>query len=199
MLIIGLTGGIGSGKSSVSTLFRELGVPVIDADEIARQIVQPGKPALDEIVKTFGHEYLAEDGTLDRKGLRDLIFSNPEAKKALEAMLHPKIRETIFIQIGKLDVPYCLLSIPLLLERGWQEMVDQVIVVDCSETGQIERICQRDQLSEREARAILENQIDRRSRLQAADEVIDNSGDLESLAERVENLHLHYLRLAGKR
>lgn len=199
MLIIGLTGGIGSGKTTISTLFHELGVPVIDADEIARQIVQPGEFALDEIVETFGREYLTDNGTLNRKSLRELIFSDPAAKNTLEAILHPKIRKTILNQIEKIDAPYVLLSIPLLLERGWKEMVDQVVVVDCPEEQQIERICRRDHLTTNKARAILENQIDRDSRLQAADEIIDNSGNIESLSKRVEELHQQFLQLAARK
>ena len=199
MLIIGLTGGIGSGKTTISTLFHELGVPVIDADEIARQIVQPGEFALDEIVETFGREYLTDNGTLNRKSLRELIFSDPAAKNTLEAILHPKIRKTILNQIEKIDAPYVLLSIPLLLERGWKEMVDQVVVVDCPEEQQIERICRRDHLTTNKARAILENQIDRDSRLQAADEIIDNSGNIESLSKRVEELHQQLLQLAARK
>lgn len=199
MLIIGLTGGIGSGKTTISTLFHELGVPVIDADEIARQIVQPGEFALDEIVETFGREYLTDNGTLNRKSLRELIFSDPAAKNTLEAILHPKIRKTILNQIEKIDAPYVLLSIPLLLERGWKEMVDQVVVVDCPEEQQIERICRRDHLTTNKARAILENQIDRDSRLQAADEIIDNSGDIESLSKRIEELHQQFLQLAARK
>lgn len=196
MLIIGLTGGIGSGKSTVVGLFRKLGIGVIDADEIAHQLVEPGNAALENIANLFGQEYLQPDGSLDRRRMRQRIFSDPVAKEKLESILHPLIREEMLEQGGKLESPYCIFSIPLLFEQGWQDMVDRVLVIDCTVELQIQRICKRDNITEQEAMAIINSQIDRSSRLQAADDIIENSDDMASLADKVNVLHKHYLQLA---
>ena len=197
MLIVGLTGGIGSGKSTVSALFQKHGVPVIDADAIAHQLVQPGMPALNEIVDTFGPDCLASNGSLDRGRMRERIFSRSDEKRLLESILHPRIKHTMLEQVAALKTHYCILSIPLLVEQKWQDMVDRVLVVDCPETLQMARICKRDHLSEQEAQLALNNQVDRQTRMEIADDVIKNSGDLEALSAQVATLHHHYLQLAA--
>jgi dephospho-CoA kinase len=196
MLIVGLTGGIGSGKSTIAALFQKLGVPVIDADDIARQLVQPGMPALNEIVDTFGPDCLTSDGTLDRRRMRERVFSRPDEKKLLESILHPKIRHAMLQQVAALETRYCILSIPLLLEQGWQDLVDRVLVIDCPETLQMARICKRDHISAQQAQLILDHQADRLARLEIADEIITNTGDLAELLQQVTALHRHYLQLA---
>ena len=193
--VIGLTGGIGCGKSAVSDLFAGLGVPVIDADVVAREVVKTGRPALEEIVCRFGPETLLADGQLNRKRLRKMIFSDIQARKDLEAILHPRIRQSMREQLRQLKSLYAILSIPLLLETGQEDTVDRLLVVDCSPELQIERICSRDGTDPDQAREILQAQCSRRDRLNAADDVIDNSDSLEALEERVRSLHSKYLAL----
>jgi len=194
-MVIGLTGGIGCGKSAVSDLFAGLGVPVIDADVVAREVVEPGRPALEEIACRFGPETLLADGQLNRKRLRKIIFSDTQARKDLEAILHPRIRLSMREQLRQQRYPYAILSIPLLLETGQEDTVDRLLVVDCSPELQIERICSRDGTDPEQAGEILQAQCGRRDRLNAADDVIDNSGSLENLEERVRSLHCEYLAL----
>ena len=198
MLIIGLTGGIGSGKSTVARHFEALGVPVIDADEVGRELVTPGQPALAAIVEHFGPEMLDENGHLDRARLRERVFTHPEQRRELEAILHPRIRAEIQRRIGELspDGGYCLISVPLLLESGWQDLVDRVLVVDAPRERQIERTIARDGVTRQQAEAILASQMDRDARLRAADDVIRNDGDLTALREQVEALHRRYCQLA---
>jgi dephospho-CoA kinase len=198
MLIIGLTGGIGSGKSTVEELFADLGVPVIDADQAAREVVAPGEPALDAIVTRFGREILNPDGSLDRGRLREYIFEDDAARKELEALLHPPIRARMQAQLEGLDTPYAILSIPLLIESGRTDTVDRVLVVDVSEQQQTERVCRRDGISEQQARAILAAQVSRQERLAAADDVIDNSGSRAALEAQVQALHRSYLTISGR-
>lgn len=200
MLRVGLTGGIGSGKSTVSNLFASLGVPIIDADIIAREVVAPGQSALREICLLFGDHLLDEHGALQRQQLRSLIFSNPTYRHQLEEILHPRIRQRMLEQLAVLEYkhPYCILSIPLLLESGWVEMLDRVLVVDIEPSLQLQRTCQRDQLSEKSAQAIINSQSSRQERLLAADDVIDNSGEPSDLPPQVERLHQQYLKDAYK-
>jgi len=193
MLIIGLTGGIGCGKSAVTDLFTRLGVPVIDADETARQVVEPGKPALQQISDRFGDKMIQADGRLNRRRLRQTIFSDPQARQDLEGILHPLIRQRMRQHLETLQTPYAILSIPLLLETGQADTVDRVLVVDCPETLQIERVCRRDDIDPAQAQEILAAQVSRQRRLQAADDVIDNSGTLQQLIPQVEALHRKYL------
>ncbi len=196
MLTIGLTGGIGSGKSTVSNLFAELGVPVIDADVAAREVVKPGEPALNEIAARFGQEILNPDGSLNRTNLRELIFVDPQARRDLEAILHPRIRSHMAEQLSALTTPYAILSIPLLVESGGAYNLDRVLVVDLPEDEQLNRVCQRDGIGREQAAAIQQAQCSRSERLAIADDVIENSCDLASLKEQILALHQKYLALA---
>jgi len=197
VFVIGLTGGIGCGKTAVTDCFSALGVPIIDADTVAREVVQPDQPALQEITTEFGKNALETDGSLNRSWLREHIFSNPSAKIRLEAILHPRIRAEMRRQLDMIVAPYAIFSIPLLLETGQDKTVDRVLVVDCAPEVQISRVTQRDKATEEQTRAIIASQIDRYSRLAAADDVIDNSGQLSDLQPQVMALHQKYLKLAN--
>ena len=192
MLKIGLTGGIASGKSTVCDLFSQHNIPIIDADVIAKELVEPNQAALKEIVALFGDDILLNNGTLDRKQLRQLIFSDPEAKRQLEDILHPRIRQQLIQQSSRLSAPYCILVIPLLLEANMLDLVDRVIVVDTDETQQIKRICQRDNISSIDAQAIISSQATIKQRLAIADDIISNNTSIESLALLVDKLHKKY-------
>jgi len=194
-LRIGLTGGIGSGKSTVAGMFEALGVPVIDADALGRELVAPGQPALAEVASAFGPEILTGDGHLDRRRLRELIFSDQAARRNLERILHPRIRDAMAARVRTLNAPYCLLSIPLLLETGQTEDVDRILVVDAPEALQIERTRHRDHTSTEQTQRILSRQVGRQERLAAADDVIVNDADLDRLSEQVHRLHRVYLAL----
>lgn len=194
MLRIGLTGGIGSGKSTVSKLFHDLGAPVIDADVIAHQIVEPGQPALKQLAATFGSEFLNADGSLNRAKLRELVFSDPSQKKRLERLLHPLIRAKMAEKIAQLDSPYCIVSIPLLLETQMTDLVDRILVIDCPVATQIERVENRDGLSAEQISRIIASQVSRKTRLARADDIIDNSKPARQLAEQVKKLHNLYLK-----
>jgi dephospho-CoA kinase len=196
MYVIGLTGGVGSGKSTVADLFLEYGVPVIDADQIARELVEPGKPALQTIVHTFGKEILAADGSLNRRRLRDLIFSSIEQRKQLEAILHPMIMDTMMDRLDALHAPYAILVIPLLVDTGNWEIIDRILVVDTEEDLQIDRVTQRDNVSLEQAEAIIDNQVSRQERLSAADDIIENTGSVDDLKKQVKRLHEFYSNLA---
>ncbi len=195
MLRVGLTGGIGSGKSTVAALFAALGVPVVDADELAHALAEPDQPAYDEIVKIFGKSICDAAQSIDRKKLRERVFKNPAERAQLEAILHPRIRDAARSQLNKLHAPYCILVVPLLIETGFGDLVDRVLVVDASEEQQIQRTMRRSRLSEMEVRAILAAQISRRERLQKADDVIENSADENHLAQQVAQRHAQYLSL----
>ena len=197
MLRIGLTGGIGCGKSSVCKLFAELGAPIIDSDQIAHELVEPGNEALEQIVQQFGSEMLQPDGSLHRSRMRELVFHNENKRQQLEALLHPLIRQEMQRQLDALTAPYAILAIPLLLEKGWQKQLDRILVVDCSEAQQRARAQQRDGSSSETIRRIIGSQIGRTERLEAADDIIDNSGEPATLAPQVEALHQHYLQLAS--
>ena len=196
MLIIGLTGGIGCGKSAVAERFASFGVPVIDADDIARQVVAKGQPALAEIALHFGPKTMNEDGTLNRRALRETIFQDSDARRALEGILHPRIRTEMARQLESLNAPYAILSIPLLLETGQEKTVDRVLVIDCPQDTQIRRVCTRDRINPDQVRSILAVQCSRSDRLARADDIIDNSASPEALTPQVEHLHRAYLRLA---
>ena len=196
MLKIGLTGGIGSGKSTVTQIFSELKAPIIDADIIAYELVGPGKPALKAIIDHFGQQILTNQNALNRKKLKEIIFSNPEQKKQLEQILHPLVFAEMESQIKQLSGPYCILSIPLLLETQMEDFVDRILVIDCPVELQLERVKNRDQLSEDRIKAIIASQATKEQRLQAAEDVIDNSTDAQALAEQVKKLHNLYLSLA---
>ncbi|MCX7627971.1 MAG: dephospho-CoA kinase [Methylophilaceae bacterium] len=200
MWVVGLTGGIGSGKSTVASLFAELGVAVTDTDAIAHQLTAPGQPALQAIAQTFGSHYLAPDGTLDRAALRRRVFSDPAAKRTLEALLHPLIRAAVVEVIAHplAGAPYRMIVVPLLFEsRGYTALCQRTLVVDCPEALQIQRAMARSGLSEAEVRAIMATQLPRAQRIALADDVIVNDADLATLAEKVRLLHHDYLRLAS--
>ncbi len=193
-LRIGLTGGIASGKTAVARLFAAHGVPVIDTDEIARAIVQPGSPALEHLVSLFGRDILDPSGTLDRKRLRGLVFADPQRRRQLEQVLHPAIRAELERRSATAGGPYQILVIPLLVETDARYM-DRVLVVDCSESTQLRRLIARDGGTEAQARAILAAQAPRAQRLKRADEVITNDGDFSALPPQVDALHVKYLAL----
>lgn len=197
MLVVALTGGIGSGKSAVSRHLESLGVPVIDADRLAREMVEPGSPALTEIRALFGEGVIDDRGGLDREVLRKTVFGNPAQRERLEAILHPRIRRAMEDWLKRQTAPYAVLVIPLLFETGQRSMADRVLVVDCEETLQIERVSQRDDLSHEQIKQILAAQTDRQTRLAGADDVIENNGNLEDLLEATEQLHRHYLTIKG--
>jgi dephospho-CoA kinase len=196
-LRIGLTGGIASGKSTVARRFLELAVPVIDADESARHVVAPGTPGLARVLEAFGSHLLAVDGRLDRGALRRLVFSDPEKRRDLEAILHPLIRADMEREVERAAGPYVVMAIPLLVEGGVGDRVDRILVVDLPEALQIARVMARDGGTADEARAILAAQAPRAGRLQAADDVLVNAGSVTDLRRAVDVLHDSYLRLAA--
>jgi dephospho-CoA kinase len=197
---VGLTGGIGSGKSTVADLFSELGVSVIDADRLAHQLTAPGGAAIEPIRAMFGPEFIEPLGALDRARMRDRVFSDAAAKKALESILHPMIRVETDRQAAQATSEYVILMIPLLVETGDPHArCDRVLVVDCPESLQIERAMARSKLARDAVEAIMTAQVSRAERLRRADDVIDNSGTPESLRPQVEKLHASYRVLARKR
>lgn len=201
MLVAGLTGGIGSGKSAASAFFSALGVPVIDADQVARQVVEPGSEALLKIAAHFGQNVIKTDGTLDRPALRRIVFDKERERNWLEALLHPLIRESILDTLDRFDAdghPYAVLASPLLLETDQHLLVSKVIVVDVPEATQVERTMQRDGIEEAQVRQILAAQMTRDERLQHADFVLDNSGSETDLAAAVAALHPQLLALAAE-
>ncbi|WP_223858272.1 dephospho-CoA kinase [Salinimonas profundi] len=195
--VVGLTGGIGSGKSAATDAFAELGVPVIDADVVARHVVEPGTSAFQKITEHFGNQVITADGTLDRAALREKVFTDPAEKTWLNNLLHPAIRQQMRRDTEAVDYPYCILSVPLLIENNLTTMTDRVLVVDCPESLQISRACARDkQSNEATIKRIMQAQASRETRLAAADDIIDNSGTLASLKEQVNTLHARYLTIA---
>jgi dephospho-CoA kinase len=194
MFAVGLTGGIGSGKSTVSELFAELGTPVIDTDAIAHQLTAPGGSALEAIHALFGDRVMQADGTLDRAALRRRVFSDPAARHQLEAILHPRIRQKVEQTLATLTAPYVLIVIPLLVETGgYREVLNRVLVVDCPEDVQIARVMARSGLTYDEVTAIIAAQAGRAERLAAADDVIVNTASPEALRTQVATLHRRYL------
>ncbi|WOQ12931.1 dephospho-CoA kinase [Aeromonas media] len=199
MYVVAITGGIGSGKTTVANQFAALGIEVVDADLIAREVVAPGTPALAAITSHFGPEILTEQGLLDRRVLRERIFSDPAAKSWLNALLHPIIRSEMLRQCAAVSSPYCLLVVPLLVENRLTELADRVLVIDVDEATQIERTCRRDGVSREQAQAILASQASRSERLAMADDVLDNqSGTTETIRERILALHETYLAFASQ-
>lgn len=199
MFTVGLTGGIGSGKSAVAQLFRQHGITVVDADQAAREAVLPGSPALAAIRAHFGAAVLKEDGSLDRAWLRDAVFADPKQRQWLEALLHPAIAVLIDEALNSATSPYAILESPLLLETSQHALVDRVLVVDVSEATQVARAVRRDGSDEAQIRAIMDAQISRHGRLGRADDIIDNDGSLSALEPAVAALHQRYLALAGQR
>jgi len=199
MFAVGLTGGIGCGKSSAARLFAELGAGVIDTDAIAHQLTQADSPAMDAIRLKFGVDYVSPDGSLDRVKMRRLVFSDREAKTNLEAILHPLIKQEVLLEMECTQAPYLLIVVPLLLETGnYNDLVQRVLVVDCDEAQQLERTMARGTLSAAEVRAIMASQFDRETRLRSADDIIGNIGGPEDLQRQVANLHRQYVELAGR-
>ena len=196
MLKIGLTGGIGCGKSTVAEIFGQFRTPVIDADEIAHQLVAIGQPALAQIQQKFGADALNPDGSLNRGLLRELIFSDDKQKQKLEAILHPLVYQTIQAKVKKLDAPYCIICIPLLFETNMSHLVDRVLVVDCSIETQIERLQKRDNMTVKRIQSIIDSQVSRDFRKAHANDLIDNSETNDRLAEAVKKLHNFYLSLS---
>ena len=198
MFIVGLTGGIGSGKSTVCQLFAEQGVPIIDTDLIAHQLVAPGQAALAKIIAAFGHRIVTSDGELDRPRLRELVFHHAEKRETLEAILHPLIRQAALEQIQQLHSAYCILVVPLLVEKGWYTMVNRVLVIDAPVELQRDRVKQRNGYSNSQIDAIMRQQASRQQRLAHADDVIVNDGPLAQIATDVLNLHQKYQQLSGE-
>ena len=197
-LVVGVTGGIGSGKSTVCREFNlRHGVATIDADMLAREVVEPGEPALAALIQTFGPQVLDGDGRLDRARLRGIVFADTNRRRELEHILHPAIRARMRSQVEAVRTPYCLLGIPLLAEGGRHDLIHRVLVVDCPEQIQIERVRARDHLTEAEVIAIMRTQATRAARLRIADEVIINDDDVTALASRVDELHELYTNLAA--
>ena len=195
LFTVGVTGGIGSGKSAVADYFASQGICIVDADIVARVVVEPGTKALAQITERFGNDILI-NGQLDRGKLRTIIFAAPDERKWLENLLHPLIEQQIIDQLGQVTSRYAVLVSPLMLEIGQQALVDRVLVVDVPEHIQIERTMTRDQMTEEQTRQILNSQISREQRLAKAHDIVDNSGSLAQLHHYLEPLHQRYLRLA---
>lgn len=199
LLVIGLTGGVGSGKSAASRCFERRGVPVVDADVVAREVVAPGTPALAEIASAFGAEMVLADGTLDRTRLRERVFSDPEARERLEDIVHPRIRERMAAYLAALPAgtPYTILVIPLLLEAGQRDLVDRILVVEAGEAIRIARVTGRDRVPEEQVRRIIAAQCTAAERAAAANDLLLNEGPESELDAKVLALHEKYLALAN--
>lgn len=198
ILRIGLTGGIASGKSTVADFFAALGVPVIDTDVIAREIVKPGEPALDEIRFAFGDDVINADGSLDRTQLRKIVFADDALRARLESILHPRIRAVALQQASLTSEPYVIIVVPLLFESPMKDAMNRILVVDCDEETQLQRLTTRDQESEEQARRIIAAQASRAERLSIADDVITNENNLADTRSAVRSLHEYYLSLAAQ-
>ncbi len=199
MLKIGLTGGIGSGKSTVTHIFEQLQTPVIDADKIAHQLVATGQPALAQIQQEFGTAVFNPDASLNRKKLSELVFSEPKQKQKLEAILHPLVYQSIqaeLKQLNQLKKPYCIICIPLIFETNMTHIVDRILVVDCSVETQMERVQKRDNMTKEKIQAIIDTQVSRAFRKSQANDLIDNSETDDRLAEEVKKLHNLYLSIS---
>lgn len=193
MIVIGLTGGIGSGKTTVAKLFAEFNVPIVDADLIARELVEPGQPALNELVEIFGEDILYPDGTLNRRHLRDRVFADAEQRRQLESILHPLIRAEMIDRLDEVRGPYAVMVVPLLIDTGNWEMIDRILVVDVDEETQLQRVMQRDDVDRKQAESIIDTQISRQDRLSAADDVVDNTDDITCLRRQIARLHEFYM------
>jgi dephospho-CoA kinase len=193
---VGLTGGIASGKSTAAKFFGALGVPILDSDQVAREVVEPGQPPLERLVERFGRGILTPDGHLDRPALRDIVFSDPKARTDLENLTHPAIGAALEARSAAAGGPYQILVIPLLVEKNLGAHVDRVLVVDCDEQLQIRRLHARDGSTRAQAQAILDVQVSRSTRLKAADDVITNEADMSAVKTQVAALHARYLGLA---
>ncbi|MDY7116748.1 dephospho-CoA kinase [Halomonas sp. SSL-5] len=201
-MIIGLTGGIASGKSTVARAFEALGAPWVDADDVAREVVEPGEPALAEIAERFGAEVLNSNGSLDRRALREIVFKDESERRWLESVTHPRIRERLIAHLERLaagGAPYVLLVSPLLFESGQYQMVDRALVIDVPEALQIKRTAARDDVDDAQARAIIAAQMPRAERLARADDVLDNGGSEAEMRRQVAELDWQYRQLATRK
>ena len=196
VLTIALTGGIGSGKTSIASIFKSLGVPIIDSDTISKEIILPGKPCFKDIVNEFGEEILTNKGTIDRYKLRDIIFNNDKARIKLENITHPIIFKNIDIQISLINYSYCLVVVPLLIETKSVKYFDKVLLVDTLENIQFERVAKRDSISPTLLRKIIKTQATRSERLKYADDIIENNNEIGNLNEYINILHKKYLTLS---
>tara|TARA_B100000795_G_scaffold154057_1_gene115485 strand:- start:814 stop:1428 length:615 start_codon:yes stop_codon:yes gene_type:complete len=196
--VVGLTGGIGSGKSAAAAMFRAWGIEVINADALAREVVEPGQPALNDIAAHFGSDILTAESYLDRAALRRIVFSNPEQKSWLENLLHPLIAVLLQQRLNATESPYTILESPLLLETEQYKLVERVLVIDASEEIQIDRSVKRDGSDEGVIRSIIASQIDRAKRIQHADDLVSNEEGLEQLRAKIEVLHNKYIGLVTK-
>lgn len=199
MFVVGITGGIGSGKSAVTNILEQKNIHIVDADLVARQVVEPGSDALKQIEAHFGPDIICIDGSLDRAALRQIVFKAPEERQWLESLLHPLIRVTILEQLSASKSPYAILSSPLLLETNQHELVDHIVVVDVPEETQIQRTTLRDDNSIEQVKAIISAQMPRQERLKHADSVINNDQDLLSLEKEVSKLHQQLLYKAQEK
>ena len=200
-MIIGVTGGIASGKSTVALAFAALGIPWVDADDVAREVVEPGEPALAEIAARFGEPVLHSDGRLNRRALREIVFAEPTERRWLEGVTHPRIRQRLIAHLERMQAegaPYVLLVSPLLFESGQSQLVDRCLVVDVPESLQIARTAARDEVGEAQARAIIAAQMSRSERLARADDIIDNSRGEADLTAQVAELDRRYRKMATK-
>jgi len=197
--IVGLTGGIGSGKSTACALFAELGVEIVDADHVSRSVVAPGSPALQQLREQFGDAVVTQDGNLDRAWLRSRIFSDAAVRQQVEALLHPLIRSAMLEQIQRSRSAWLILAAPLLLENNAYDFVDRVLVIDADESIQVARTRKRDHASDDEVRRIMQVQLPRGERLARADDVISNNGDTASLRRQVQEYSTLYQKLADER
>ena len=197
MFVVGLTGGIGSGKTAASDYLAEQGIVVVDADLASRVVVEPGQPALDEIEAHFGSDVIAADGTLDRRALRERVFADPAERKALEAITHPAIGAEIMRQLQAARSPYTVLVSPLLLETSQHKMAHRILLVDVPEALQIARTTSRDTVAPEQVEAIMAAQMPRAEKLARADDVVTNDGDLSHLHAQLDTLHAQYLAMAG--
>jgi dephospho-CoA kinase len=198
-LVVGLTGGIASGKSLVGAMFVKLGAALVDTDIVAREVTARGEPGLAAVVEEFGAGVLSPSGDLNRPALRSLVFADDAKRRKLEEILHPLIRLRTRAKLAELSAPYALVVVPLLVETSFGELVDRILVVDCPESLQLERLMRRDAIPKPEALAMLRAQVDRATRLKAADDIIDNSGTSEATRRQVELTHRRYLDLAAQR
>ncbi len=197
MLKVGLTGGIGCGKSTAVQRFRELGVPVIEADLIAREIVSVGQPALQEIADYFGSQALQADGVLDRAWLRQAVFSDPQRLQQLESILHPRIRAEILARIAACtDSAYVIVDVPLLFEKGYTHLFERILVIDCLPDQQVLRVRQRDGSDDGVITSIMQSQIGREARLQQAHDVISNTASITDFYEKIDDLNIKYIKLS---
>ena len=198
-LVVGLTGGIASGKSLVGAMFVKLGASLIDTDVVAREVVALGEPGLAAVAAEFGPRVLLPSGELNRPAVRSLVFADEAKRRRLEAILHPLIRARTLAKLAELESPYALVAVPLLVETNFGELVDRILVIDAPESAQLERLVRRDAIPKPEALEMIRAQVDRATRLKAAHDIIDNSGTIEATRRQVELAHRRYLDLAAQR